>query len=1004
MSLDWTLQQAPMRFGLAEGVDPHQVPLGTLTTAENVCWDRSGRIQKRFGCTTLQFTGGPSLSRLIVRGNELACTDGTSIYSYVSGTGWTSRGRFPEIAAEWYTSIDNVTGVASCDMAILSNGQAVEAWVNDKGSGSLYYQIRDTTTNTFVTTATLISTGVITGFRIVSSGNTWVIVYATTAGNIKCLTSTGTTTLRTDAQVTTYYSIDAVVIGSNFVVVYPTNAGNIRLVSFSLVNAPVQQATQQIVGETMYSVSIHGAANEFLYMTWDDEFPNYRLRFASANPTTLVPTAASTLVTPYTGGTHTLVRETASTCLVMYSDISAGGYTQNLSVTNAGVKTVAQITPYIKPLSRPFAWGSRFYCVVATETLALGLTANPVTTADSFLIDVTRDGSTGACRLVAKIDTLTGGSYFYGFVTTACTVSSTVMSAAVPFQSSINTGFWGGGKQGVRYVEMSKGASVPTDAWRSVQVGQEAYIASGVLTAYDGVEGVGYGYPHGPVIDPANSSIANVGGNMQTGAGAYLYSVTAERRSSVGVLHRSPVARSYSLNSVAVGATGKVTLRVVPASLGQSSTNPGHFPVYRSIHGGSTPQRIAQEPSFMTAVDSGLGASVTFSDTSDDSSTGPALVALSTRPAIYTTGGDLEDTQPPSCLTLTTYQNRIWMVAGDGLSVWFSKDASTNPGTAPGFYPTNALIFEKTVTALCAMDDKLIVFAADTFWLVFGDGPAPNGQDSTYDVAKVQTDVGCTNPRSVVSTPLGIMFQSARGLHLLTRKLEVNWIGRPIKDQLAAYPSITSAVLVAAKNEIRWTANTSNGSAGIVLVYNYVEDQWSTFKYTLNGVYGAPIADACMWNGVYAFANTNGYVFTESSSSYLDNGASWVPITIETAWVSSAGPLAYQSVRNFALEGISNSNHDLTLSVGFDNETSYVQTATFLAGSTVTSIGPLESCQISIGTRRKCQSIRFKIQDATPTSPGTYPVGTGQGPSFDAIGLEVGVMSGFARKPATKRA
>jgi hypothetical protein len=61
----------------------------------------------------------------------------------------------------------------------------------------------------------------------------------------------------------------------------------------------------------------------------------------------------------------------------------------------------------------------------------------------------------------------------------------------------------------------------------------------------------------------------------------------------------------------------------------------------------------------------------------------------------------------------------------------------------------------------------------------------------------------------------------------------------------------------------------------------------------------------------------------------------------------------------------------------------------------VTSTGPFESCGITVGTRRKCQAIRFKIQDATPTNSGSFPVGTGQGPSFDMLGFTVGIKKGL---------
>lgn len=1007
--LEFALQQTPMRFGLAEGVDPHQVPFGTLVTAENACWDRSGRIQKRRGISTLiaSILGGGSItsaSRLVVRGTELALTNGTNLYSYTS-SGWIDRGRHPEIGLDWATSVDTVTGVATSDLAVLSNGQAVEAWVSgDPASnaalGTLYYQIRDTTTGTVITSPTLISVSVVYGFRIVSSGNMWVILFATAAGALKCLTSTGLITLQTDALVSAYpgayyNAIDACVIGTDFVVAYPMAVGNIRLLRYSIATTPVQAATAQIVGEAMYSIAIAGGFNESLYLAWAN---GSTLRVVTASPSTLVlSSAVATADAAYTGITLAMARESSTSALLLYASPAQAGNTKSISISSMGSRTTGQTNYFLRPVSRPFAIGSRFYCVLVTETLGTSFFGYPLTTSETFLADVTLVAAgTDPYRLVGKIDALVGGAWAWGFVSSPIAVSSTLTTVPVGYQSTISAER-GGVRQGVKYVRCTTGASLPADMWRNIQVGPEAYLTAGVLTSYDGSECLGYGWPHGPYVDPPNTAASAVGGSMATGS--YLYSVTAERRSGVGVLHRAPVAFFYSV--AVTGPTGKVTLGIVAASLGHSTKNPGHFPVYRSTVGGLTPQRIAFEPSYMTLIDSGLGYPATLIDTAADANIGSSTYNLAKRPALYTVGGELEDTQPPSCLTLAAFQSRMWLVLGDGRTVAFSKDANANPGVAPGFYPTNSIQFDRTVTALCAMDDKLIAFAADTFWFVIGEGPAPNGNGATYQVGVVQTDVGCISPRSVVSLPTGLMFQSSRGLHHLSRKLDVTFHGRPIKDQLAAYPNITSAVLVAAKNEVRWTANTTDGTAGIVLVYNYVEDQWSTSKYTVGGVYGAPIADACMWNGVWTFVTPSGTVCTESSTSYLD-GTTWVPLTLETAWVAAGGPLAYQAVRNFALEGIANSNHDLAISVGFDNEVAYIQTRAFLAGSSVTSIGPLESCEISIGTRRKCQAIRFRILDATPTSPGTYPVGTGQGPSFDMLGIEVGMMKGFVAKATSK--
>jgi len=107
----------------------------------------------------------------------------------------------------------------------------------------------------------------------------------------------------------------------------------------------------------------------------------------------------------------------------------------------------------------------------------------------------------------------------------------------------------------------------------------------------------------------------------------------------------------------------------------------------------------------------------------------------------------------------------------------------------------------------------------------------------------------------------------------------------------------------------------------------------------------------------------------------------------------ATGPLNYQSVRTFQLDGVSMSAHGLDISVGFNGDTSYAQgPASFSEGlSTVTDTGP-SAAKVSIGTRRKCRSIRFKIEE---TLPAVY--GTGQGAIWSTMGIEVGVKKGPGR-------
>lgn len=367
----------------------------------------------------------------------------------------------------------------------------------------------------------------------------------------------------------------------------------------------------------------------------------------------------------------------------------------------------------------------------------------------------------------------------------------------------------------------------------------------------------------------------------------------------------------------------------------------------------------------------------------------------------------MNDEQPVAVLTRFLYKSRIFALAHDGRTWWYSKSFMDTPGNAPGFSFGFRMAFDDEQVGGETMDDKAVFFGPNTIHYMLGDGPAKNGANNDFTAPiRVQSDVGCTNARSLVSAPDGILFQARDGhIYLLSRQLEVNWIGRPIRDVLTAYPTITSAVLVSKRSQVRITANAADGLTGVVLVLDYQIKQWSVWKYydTDASTASTPIADACLWRDQYTFVTPAGKVFYENTANSLDDGT-YVAMKLETGWFSASGPVGFESVRKFVLSGFSNTSHDLLLSAGFDGEDTYAQgPTTFLAGSDVTSVGPLERCQLTINTRRKCQAIRFKVEDRTPTSPGTYPVSTGKGPTFDTMGVEVGMKKGPRPVSATRK-
>lgn len=1026
MPLDFQLVQAPFRFGVEEGVDPKQVPFGTLLTAENVEWVKSGRLQKRNGISALtqDISGGGTISaakRLVVRGDELALIDGSKLYSY-QASGWIDRGKLPELGLEWSTQKDDPRGILAFDMALLSSGQLVRTWVCGTPSerdvaGQVWMDIIDLETGTVITSPAILNSAGGHKIRVVTDGTNWVILY-TAGGSLFARTASGTTTLQSDAEADVEFgSLDACVIGSQWVVAYALEAGGIELRRYSFAGTPALQASAAVTGETevtYQAISICGASGETLYITFSDSTAG-EIRFAAANPSTLAQTVAPVAVDDASDSdfsaesTLGVIRTSSTTCRLFYSLVGNnsfdGGVMKAVTITNAGVVSALGTWNMTRLLSRPIAIGSRYYCAVSTFVKTQAV--DNISTAETFIVEAMfTTAGWQSLRQVGKVDWLIGGYWSPGFCTEMIAVSSTRTIVAMPYvnsstgldPTSASAGVYF--RQGVRLTNLLSGADLPDDMWRSTSIGPETYLAAGVLTAYDGIEAIGYGWAHPFYIDEAEFAASAMGGTMATGD--YTYCLVGERRSNVGVLHRAPPGVPVTI--AVTGPTGSVTVAAVSQSIGTSALvsggggpTTGLVAVYRSVVDGSIPQRLTLEPQDTVLYNAPASNFIYTVDTHADANIISAVgytIALSTRPAMYTEGGELADWQPPGFVNVCLYRNRLFGILGDRQTVVFSKNHSANPGTAPGFNPDLRFDFNDVLTGLAVLDERLIVFSETGIYTLAGDGPAPNGDGADYgEPNKLQTDVGCTNARGLVSGADGVYFVSNGEIHMLDRSLIVQWVGKPVQDLLDSFPNVTSAVLVSKKNHVRFSCNNNAGTAGVVLVFDYVERQWSVFKYAVTAGNGVPIADACMHGGVYTFVTTAGVVYKESAATWLDAG-SWVTAKIETAWVHAAGPLAYQSIRNFRIDGVGMTAHGISISVGFDGNTTYQQgPETWAEGvSGVTSPGDSVTANISIGTRRKCRSIRFKVQDSAPVS-----LGTGQGAKWSSMGIEVGVKRGLGR-------
>jgi len=549
------------------------------------------------------------------------------------------------------------------------------------------------------------------------------------------------------------------------------------------------------------------------------------------------------------------------------------------------------------------------------------------------------------------------------------------------FVSNGNTTFF------LKGISLETIAFSPSSPYISREISQNLLIAGGYVQAYDGSNPVELGFHFFPENITATPS--TTGGSMA--AGTYAYYVVYAWQDRWGQMHRS--TPSVAIQAViASGSTGSVAFSL--PTLRVTAKSGVMIEVYRTTASGTTAYLVTSFSS--PTMNSTTSDTVAFTDTNADSS-------ITANTILYTTGNVLGNDAPPSAYLLDVNKNRC-VIAGleDPLSWGYSQQSQQGSGIAFSSYFISRMDpLGGPITAVKFMDDKIVFFKNSYIFFVSGDGPDNTGNNNTFtQPILVTTDVGCVNPKSCVLTPQGLMFQTAKGIYLLERSLQVSYIGADVE----AYNSqtITAATLIEDKNQVRFLV-----SSGVTLVYDYYFGQWSTFTNHTG-------TDAGLWKGTtYVYARSNGQVYQEDSSTYLDASLPFA-LVIQTAWIKLNSLQGFQRVKKGWFLGDYLSEHQLRVQVAYDYNDYFSEQHLFNAtnllgseyygqsGTTYGSESPYGGVSTSAYQFRlnlaqhRCQAIQFQFDDIQ------NPI-TGPSYSISDLQLEVGLKKGGMRLPAAQQ-
>lgn len=506
------------------------------------------------------------------------------------------------------------------------------------------------------------------------------------------------------------------------------------------------------------------------------------------------------------------------------------------------------------------------------------------------------------------------------------------------------------------------------------------HISGGLLQMYDGDSVVEHGfnmYPENLTAGTLTSGVGNLA------AGNYAYKAVYRWTDNAGQEHRS--APSLAL-SVVIASGSSHTQEVIVPTLRLTEKQNVVIELYRTESNGTIYYMVSSTsaPTFNnTAVDT-----VTISDAISDAD-------LISRQTLYTTGGVLDNTAAPAATSLAvhTASNRLIIaneaapvvqyskIRQEGVPVEFNDDLAKTLDPTPG-----------KIKALAAMDDKIIIFQENGIQYFSGAGPLNTGEQDTFtDPELLSSDVGCSEPKSVLFTTMGIFFKSQKGIYLLTRDLSLRYIGAPVE----AYNGLTisSAKVIADFNQIRFT--TSDGDC---IVYNYHLDLWCTFD-------NHRALSAELVGDQYYYLRSNRELFKENKTSFADNGSP-IKLQLETGWMSMSALQGFQRAYQLMILGDYKSAHKLRVKAAFNFNEAYTQekvivpSANFIDATPYGGYSPYGFPEsVAYGNNKsvyqarfdfkqqKCQAIRLLIEDEQSVA--------GEGLSLSAMTILAGGKGGL---------
>lgn len=523
-------------------------------------------------------------------------------------------------------------------------------------------------------------------------------------------------------------------------------------------------------------------------------------------------------------------------------------------------------------------------------------------------------------------------------------------------------------------------------AQNGLQFAQETFVSGGLLTSYDGARAAENGIVDEPVI---TTTLA--GGAL---TGSFNYVAVFRYLDARGNGHYSKVYGPVSVTPAA--QTPTITIQPCGVTFKENGIA-GDIQVVCELY--RTASGLTQ---YYLVASSQIGAGMTRAGnyySCVDTTTDATLITQSLLYRQPGTAGTALDRQPcpGNYGVICAHKDRLFTTDPYGWKVYYSSFFVD--GEAPWF---NAQLGFQVhggtgpITGMASMDGRLIIFRKDAIFVVDGDGPPENGGSGAEfsPPTRIGTEFGCVDHRSIVMTPNGVMYRSNRGIELLTRSMQVVWIGQRVTNTVDAFPVTKGTSIFKGRVNFYLSSSDLYNPTGRTVVYDITQDCWSTYKYTFQSVEGSPCRGAAPWEitpGLTYLAMIGGdtsdekvfYQHAVDGSLVTDPDNKPINWTVETGWIRPGGNLArfrFQDALFLAKRNNSGDPPTLTMSMAYDYS---VYGSRIYSNSRVFDYTSIGSPDPNSGGK---QLVELNLQPKL-TTPVTFRMKVGSfGPALDVLG------------------